>query len=214
MGSNTQLLDDRNRPLKLMESCKLTQNVVTQGMDRKLENPKDIRLDELPEEGKSYSYSQESEELNEDLREAIGSNPFSVELHLEKMGGAFQASGSIETFQNLQCAKCGGDVKTPVALKVNEILLIEREMPRSSKSARVNHSTELDPLAPDVVSLTHPELSVGEFIREIILLNEPFRPLCLKPCENPYLLKNTQEMAENSVNLSPFADLKDFKLNS
>jgi uncharacterized protein len=184
-------------------------------MNRPIENPKYIQLSELPDDGRDYTYTSESGELTEALEDVLQDNSYQINLYLEKLGNAYQATGTIQTHLSRQCSRCGADISLPVNLSVKEILMIHPEMPRSGKNAKVNHSTELDPLSPDCVILHKPELNVGEFLREIVVVNEPIRPLCSKPCENPYLA-NHQGAEPDLANseMSPFSVLKDLKLNS
>lgn len=173
-----------------------------------------IMLQELPDSGKDYEYTTESGELNEALKEAVGENSFKVNLFVEKLGNAWQATGKVESRQDMQCSRCGKDFKHPVNLNIREIIMVHPEMPRSGKTAKVNHSTEMDPMSPDCLILHRPELEVGEFVRELVVLNEPFQPLCEKACENPYLASQAQSQGLSDDARNPFSVLKDFKLNS
>ncbi len=171
-------------------------------------------LQELPDSGKNFEYTAESAELNEVLKDTLGENNFKVHLFVERLGNIWQATGQVMSQQDFQCSRCGADLKHSVNLTAREIIMVHPEMPRSGKNAKVNHSTELDPMSPDGLILHQPELHVGEFIRELIILNEPLKPLCEKPCENPYLSSQSpsQELPDDARN--PFSVLKDFKLNS
>lgn len=183
-------------------------------MKRLMETPKVILLQELPDSGKSFDYTSDSGELNDSLKDAVGENAYKVNLFVERIGNAWQATGKILSTQDLECSRCGTDLKSSVDLDVREIIMVHPEMPRSGKTAKVNHSTDLDPLAPDCLILHKPELNVGEFVRELVVLNEPFKPLCKKPCENPYLASQAQAQGPPDDSKSPFSVLKDFKLNS
>jgi uncharacterized protein len=182
-------------------------------MQRKIENPNIIALSELPEAGKSFNYDEKSGELTPTLSDVIQDNPFKVDLFVYKMGNSYQASGQIETSLNLNCARCGADLQYPIREKINEILIVTPELPRLGKSARVNNTSELSPDLPDCITLRRPELNVGEFVREIIVLNEPFQPLCAEPCVNPYLDQLAPAQVPEKKE-SPFAILKGLKLNS
>jgi len=183
-------------------------------MTRKVENPKLITLTDLPDKGKDYDYTHHSRELNNDLTDIIGENPYHVHLELSHLGNAFQATGSIQTSLSRECSRCGADLTLPMELNIQEIIVIHPELSRSSKNSRVNNVSELDSTGPDSISLSQPVLNVGEFVREIVVLNEPFQPLCETPCINPYLAENSKEISISDENLSPFAVLKDLKLNS
>jgi uncharacterized protein len=130
------------------------------------------------------------------------------------MRNTYQASGRGETTLNLACARCGSDLAYPMKEKINEIIIVQPELPRLGKSARVNNTSELSTDLPDCLTLRRPELNVGDLVREIIVLNEPFQPLCQQECENPFLAQLAPEEKAVEIKESPFAILKTLKLNS
>lgn len=191
-------------------------------MIRKFITPTEFNLKELPPEGRHFHFDETSEELSTELTDVVGNNPYSVDLEIQHLGNAYQVSGTIKTQMDLACSRCAVDFKFPVDFKVKEILMIEPEMPRSGKSARVNHSSELNPLAPDCTVLHSSIFNLGPFVRELIALAEPIQPLgkpdCDDLCENFLETQKQQQLRGSEIDLNnntnPFAVLKDLKLNS
>ncbi|NQZ01615.1 MAG: DUF177 domain-containing protein [Bdellovibrionales bacterium] len=192
--------------------------------NRDLLTPVEIVLSELPEEGRTLHYTTETGELNDVLRDVIGNHSYDIKLTVMPMGNAYSVVGSLRTRMDLVCSKCAMDFAHSVNEKVDEIFVIEEERPRTAKSARVNHSNELDFAGPDCTELSSPVLNMGDYVREIIALSEPIRPLGGPDCETSETCPNLIEAKKGGwapenfttehEDLSPFAALKDFKLNN
>jgi len=191
-------------------------------MAREVENPVVINLSELPEEGRQLNFNQESGELTESLQDTIGTNPYAVNLSIAPLGNAFSVTGNIKAGMGLICSKCAVDFIHPVKETVDEIFVVVSKLPRTSKSARVNNITELDESGPECTEIDSPMLHLGEFVREIIILAEPIKPLgrpdCDKTCPNlQEAIKGgwaPENFAPDQDELGPFAALKDLKLNN
>ncbi|MCC7403814.1 MAG: DUF177 domain-containing protein [Bdellovibrionales bacterium] len=189
------------------------------------EDPTVIVLGEIGEDGRQLSYDSANLAMSQALGDLIGDNPFKIQLFIRPMGNVFEATGQIESSQDLACYRCALDFKHPVRETIREILVIEDERPRSAKSARVNHSSELDSSGPSVTTLASELFNVADFVHEIIALAEPYQPKakenCGDDCENlkeafekGWLSRAGQEGGESPKSENPFSILKDFKLNS
>ncbi|MEO0334769.1 MAG: DUF177 domain-containing protein [Pseudomonadota bacterium] len=187
-------------------------------------NPTEIVLTEIPEEGRKLHYTSENGELDDVLRDVVGNHSYDIKLFVSPMGNAYSVTGTLKTRMDLVCSKCAMDFAHSVSEKVDEIFVIEDERPRTAKSARVNHSNELDFSGPECTELSSPVLKVGEYVREIIALSEPIRPLGGPECETSESCPNLVEAKKggwapenfttDSSEIGPFAALKDFKLNN
>lgn len=157
-------------------------------------NPTQILLKDVPPEGRELVYSQESGELDAALKDIVGENPYLIRLEIAPLGGAFQLKGRVTAAMNLQCSLCAQDFKFPVDLALDELLMVRSPIQKGDHESRVNHSSEMDVTAPGCTYLDSDLFDVGEYIHEVIALEEPMRPLggaqCEAGCEN--LQKNVQ----------------------
>lgn len=185
--------------------------------------PTVIDLATLPASGKSFTYTSAGAELTSTLKDMIGTNEYKVEIELKPLGNAYSASGTIETGLDELCSLCAIEFKQPIKERFNEILVVsETPVGRGEHQARVNHSSELNTAGTDCTELTSSEFEVGEFIRELIGLSRPIKPLgkagCNETCENyQEAVKKGWLIAGNESPFkpeSPFAKLRDLKLNS
>ncbi len=183
-----------------------------------------IHLKELPDEGQTYSFTQEHHEMKAALVDLVQDNAFEIQINFLPSGGVYLLSGFIKAKMNLACYRCAIDFKFDVNERINEILVIEEERPRGSHSARVNHSSELQQDAPSVSSIPTGIFNIGPLIHEIIALAEPIQPKarvdCDDSCENlkeayekGWLTGSVEEDSNGSQSPNPFTVLKDLKLN-
>lgn len=178
-----------------------------------------VHLSELPPEGRSYSYSRQSGELDAVLEDLIAANNYDFEMFIKPMGGAFEVSGRMRTTLDLQCSRCALDFKLPIQQDFQELLMIEAQRPRRSHSARTNHSSEGFTDGPFCNVIPSELFDVGEFLHELVAVAEPIKPLakegCDKDCENyrDALLQGwlTDPDAPKSGMEGPFAVLQRLK---
>ena len=142
-----------------------------------IENPIEITLSEIPDEGRDYKYSKDSNELTESLKDLIGDHDFKVSFHLAPMGNAFQINGQYSSKMDLVCSRCGRDVEHSMNESFNEILLVEeKKAPRKSQSQHEIQS--LEDHGPFCNFLPSPHLKVDEYIHELLASNEPYQLYC------------------------------------
>lgn len=173
-----------------------------------------INLQEIPEEGKTFIYNQNTQELNEVLKDLIGSTPHQVEMTILPMSsGTFELTGSIKTQLAEQCSRCGEDFKLDFNEKIRELLMPTLDVPRNSKYSKPNHVSDLNESGPSVVEYRGHHFEAGEYVHEVIAITEPVIPYCAA-CANPepgqswdYEDKGFENKPE-----SPFASLKNLKL--
>lgn len=184
-------------------------------------NPVIINLSEIPLEGRQYTYTHESAELTPSLKEIIGKKPFRVEIQVVPAGNVFQAQGKIETGYDEVCSLCALEFVQPIQEKFNEILVIQKPMMKGHQ-VRVNHSSELNLDGPECIELENEFFHVGDYVREMIALAQPIKPLgkpnCDQTCENyqEAVRKGwlTPQKDEAFKPESPFSSLAKVKLNS
>lgn len=151
-------------------------------------SPLHINLKELPPEGEEFSYSAKTGELTPALKELLGANEYTVSFKLTPMGNTFDLRGSISTSLNLECSLCAIDFKFPVAVKLHELIVINKPMAKGDQQTRANHAHEWESSGPDYILLESTGFDVAAYIHEMIALAEPTRPLgkpdCDVACEN------------------------------
>lgn len=178
-----------------------------------------IHLNEIPPEGQSWVLTNKTGELNEPLKDLIGSVPFSVEFTILPLNpGTFDLRGSIKTEIPEACSRCGLDFKFDVNEKFHELLMPALDTPRDAHFAKANHYSDLNHEGPEVVEYEGNSFFVSEYIHEIVALSETTNPAppedaqgnCVT-CKIPVrdrIFSYEEEMPEPE---SPFAALKKLK---
>jgi len=187
-------------------------------------NPTQIVLHDLPPEGREFVFTRESGELNDHLKDLIGTNPYRVHLKISPMGNTFDMRGELETGMDLQCSLCAIDFKYPITLNLHELIVIEKPMGKNDHQARSNHAHELVESGPNYIQLPDDIFHVADYVHEAVALAEPIRPLgkpdCDVKCENKSempqraWLSYGEKDAGNSVRANPFQVLEKMKLKS
>ncbi len=185
--------------------------------------PTTIHLEELPNEGRTFVYTNESGELTPFLKDLLGQRPYRVEIEVKPMGNVYSATGFIEAGLEELCSRCAIDFILPVKERFNEILVVgETPLEGGGHQARVNHSSELNAEGPECTELPSPDFKVADFVHELIALARPIKPMakadCDDSCENyqTALQKGwiTTGNSESFQKTSPFSELSKLKLNS
>lgn len=183
-------------------------------------NPIHITLKDLPPEGRSFTYSRESGELTEILKDLIGQNPYKVEFTITPMGNAFDLRGSIVTNLDLQCSLCAMDLKHKLNEPIHELLVIQKPLHKGDQQTKANHAHEWNESGPNYIMLESDVFHVDEYVHEVIGLAEPIRPLgkpdCDLDCENMSESTRKWLIAGESTDIrtNPFHVLEKIKLKS
>ncbi|MES2963642.1 MAG: DUF177 domain-containing protein [Bdellovibrionota bacterium] len=138
-----------------------------------------IRLNEIPAEGRSYTFDRKTGELNADVGDLVGTHDYSVQMNINPIGNAYEMRGKLKTTLDEVCSKCGEEFAMPIEKSFHEILFEEPEDHRKSHSVNGNHSVDF--ANPETVSMTPVKGDIfdpGAFTHEAIGLAEPFYPLC------------------------------------
>jgi uncharacterized metal-binding protein YceD (DUF177 family) len=168
-----------------------------------------VNLKELSPDGESVHYSKASGELKAKLADLVGSHDYTVDITLNPMGNVFAISGQITTKLDVQCARCGRELTTPIAANFNEIIIVLNERPRAGHSGHTGSSEE-GPFCNYVTSHT---VDLAEFVHEHIAAAEPYRALCDRSdCETVYekaQVTGSLRSADMNAEANPFAVLKE-----
>lgn len=179
-----------------------------------------IKLAEIPEEGKSFSYNQVSAEMNLGLKDLIDNNKYSVDFTVRPIGNVYEVAGQLKTELTRICSLCGYDLQIPVELKLREILLEREESQKGDTQSKGGFLTD-DNENTAVRYVSGGVLNAEEMIHEAIGLEDPAYPSCNKEkCENldevrqkmEALAIEAQRALQETPSSNPFAMLKDLKL--
>jgi uncharacterized protein len=181
-----------------------------------------INLQEIPENGLEYNYSNKTGELNEILKDLIGNLPFQVDFRIQPTArNTYMLTGNVVSELPEQCSRCGLDFNFAVKARFSELLIPRQPQPRGSQYTKPNHFSDLGAEGPTVVEYDGHHFEIGEYIHEAIALEVPFQPKapvnskdeCLVCHVNVKTTKFTYEEALPEEKPSPFAVLKNMKLN-
>lgn len=182
-----------------------------------------INLSDIPENGRDYSWTRKSKELDQVLADLIHKNPYEVTFHLRPMNNRdFELTGHLKTSTEEQCSRCGIDFKFNIMEKFHSVLIPEQPQDRVGKYARVNHISESNESGPSVAEYpSNFMFDMGEYFHEVIALAVPFNPApeedsqgnC-RECKIPVREKefNYNEELPKDDKPNPFAVLKNIKL--
>lgn len=154
-----------------------------------------IDLTNLPSQGFHISYDQSFKELHEKLKPLVGENKYQIKISIRPLSSStYSISGSIQTQLNLLCSRCACDFKESIHKHFEEKIILQKTPERIDKTTRNNHFSEL--LNTDDFTVIHkPLFNVGDFLHELIAVEEPLRPLGKKECDNPlFLCENLEKM--------------------
>jgi uncharacterized protein len=182
-----------------------------------------INLAEIPEEGESFIWNNQTGEINKDLADLIGKKTYVAEFTIRPLNSKdFELTGSIKTGLPEQCARCGIDFDFPVNAKFREFLIPQQDQPRGSKYAKVNHLSDIPSDLPETLEYQGQHFDMGEYLHEIVALAAPFNPagpendkgdcsICNIPVKGRSFSYDEKMPEEKPAN--PFAALKNIKLN-
>lgn len=175
-----------------------------------------IKLNEIPEDGRDYSFNRETAELNSVLEDLIRQNDYNIELDIRPLNTRdFTVNGKVKTQTYEQCSRCAQDFNFSIDKAIREILIPTQEQGRTGKYAKSSSHTVSD--AEEGVSVTEyskQQFDLGEFLHEAIALEVPFNPfcdVCLLP-ENSEAFIYDEKMGEEQKP-SPFSALKGIKID-
>ncbi len=183
-----------------------------------------LKLNEIPEEGREYIYTQETKELTPDISDLIENNSYHVQFFIKPLNNDdFIMNGLVTTKTKEICSLCGDTFHFPTMAKINEILIPKATDKEHEKQSKANHISEQDENAPAVSEYKNEVFELGEFIHEAIALSIPFNPkpeqtddgsclFCLKTVPtNAFVFDENISIVEK---VNPFLALKDLKLKN
>lgn len=179
-----------------------------------------IRLAEIPEEGRHFSFTRETGELNSALNDLVSKAAYKVDLTIRPLGNAFEMTGKVVTSMEEICSLCGWDLNLPLNKTFKEVLLEEPDVDRETHHVHGNQSVDFLNDDSSMANYKDGLFDAGEFIHELVAISEPLYPACGDPdCEHlqEAATKRAELEAEfaragTDETLSPFAKLKDVQI--
>ena len=173
-----------------------------------------IRLAEIPEDGRRFTFTRETGELNTALKDLIPKAPYRVEFLIRPLGNAYEMEGKIVTTMNELCSLCGWDLSLPLSKTFKEILIEETKLDRDAKHVHGNNSVDFLTDGPSTTPYRDGVFETDPYFHELIAISEPLYPSCEDPdCEHLEEARAKQaeinaefERADEGTN--PFAKLK------
>lgn len=137
-----------------------------------------IRLHEISEEGKSFTWTRKSGEMGAALDDLIGNQDFTAQFFIKPLNSRdFELTGTLISEAPEQCSRCGIDFILPLDLAIKEILIPRQEQDRTGRYTRVNHLSETLENGPDVVEYdVDVTFNAGEYFHAQVGLAMPFNP--------------------------------------
>ena len=147
-----------------------------------------INLKSLSNQGWDFSYNQKSAELTKKLRPLIGENSYNIRVCVRPSGhSSYIISGQIQTWFNLLCARCAYEFKESINKEFEEKIFLQKKLIRIDKRVRNSHFSELMN-TEDFTVINDDLFDIGEFLHELIAVEEPLRPLGAKTCDDNHLI--------------------------
>lgn len=183
-----------------------------------------INLFEIPEEGKTFKYSDETAEVTEALSDLIGTNNYETEFFIKPLNSKdFELKGWLKTRTKEICSHCGLGIQFPIKAQFHEILIPPQDYPRDGKYAKPNHFSEIETSGPDCTEYQDQmKFDIGAYLHESIALNTPYNPApelnpkgeCTDCGQNvsEMLSKLSLKNQENQQQTHPFEALKGLKI--
>ncbi len=174
-----------------------------------------VRIEDLPDEGLDFHFSDPKEEWDRYLHEipALGFHireALEAAIRLQAFGNAVQIKGWLHTVLELQCCRCLEDFSYPLTSQIDVTLFPE-------KGVVQEEDVELEAEDLKTGFFTGEEVDLSGLIREQIILAVPYRTLCQDECRGlcPQCGKNLNEgdcTCERKADPSAFDALKNLKL--
>lgn len=174
-----------------------------------------IKLAEVPTEGKTYHYSKESGELIHVLNDLVADKPFDITFDIRPIGNVFEIRGTVKTSLPRICSRCGWEIDVSINKQISELIIPKPEEAKGDTHAKGGPLAD----APENLAVTFVSegvLDAAEFVHEMVAVSDPAYPDCGKEtCENLIeIQRKMQALAEEaaeavaSPKANPFEVLK------
>jgi len=178
-----------------------------------------LSISEIPDSGLDFNLTNTSGELNENLKDILGSSPkYDVTLSVDRQKDMVNVSGRFHATLHNACSRCAEDFDHDVQKNfISTFFLNETGI----KGGALPEEFDENDTSFDVDFLKTSEIDLSEVVHEQMVLEVPFQPLCSEECKGlcPLCGENlnfgacqckTTEIKEKA---SPFEVLRNIKLD-
>lgn len=174
-----------------------------------------IRLSDIPEEGREFTYDRTTKEFDQVLKDLIDENPYSINFFIRPVGNVHEVTGRVSTNLTRLCSKCGEDFSIKVDSKIHEILMPKVEEAKGDTQTKSGSIPETNELS--VTYVVGGILNAENMIHEIVAIADPPYPICGKvncDADIQAKIKELENAAELALRgqLAAFDVLKSLKL--
>ena len=145
-----------------------------------MRNPLRIQLKDLPKQGEEFVFTNKTGELNQALKDLFGENSYEIQVKLTPSGPFFKIEGTLVGEMNLNCARCAWGFKYKINKSFSESLMVNPQPARIDKQMKMTVSSEEKDFCTELSSYS---FSFGDFLHELIAVEEPLRPLGKPDCD-------------------------------
>jgi uncharacterized protein len=180
-----------------------------------------INLSEIPPEGRDYLCTEKTAELNQALLDLVRNCPYQVDFRILPMGNIFEVTGTIHSHIAMECTRCLKPFALNLNERIHELLIPGKELPRTGRESKVNHTSELADSGPSSSIVSFPNFDPGPLMRDTVALAQPDHPICSETCKGlcQHCGKNLNEgdcscatvHHEDAVKPNPFSKLREMK---
>ena len=181
-----------------------------------------INLSEIPPEGRTFHFTEKTAELNSALEDLVRNCPYSIDFQIQPVGNIFEVTGKIHSDVKMECTRCLKEFALKIDERIHELLIPGKELPRTGRETKVNHTSELEGTGPSSTLVSFPNFDAGVLMRDTVALAQPDHPVCSASCMGlcQYCGKNLNEgfcgcaaLRNKDQRPSPFSKLKEMKFN-
>lgn len=139
-----------------------------------------VRVEDIPEKGLDLHFSDRKEEWNRYFNK-IPACHFAINeaveatIRLRASGKVVQVQGGLHTVLNLQCCRCLDNFSFPLTSQIDVTLFPETDVVQEEEIELQSEDLKAGFFSGD-------EVDLSGLIREQIILNIPYKPLCHEEC--------------------------------
>ena len=142
-----------------------------------------VPLNKIPSGGLHFHFTPASKEWANRLQDLIGKNDYDISLSIKPLSSSlndFQVKGRIKTCLNLSCSRCAIDFKYKIDKKITERICIRTKPTQDKEEIHVAFKIHEE---EEVTILSQTTFNLSQFIRELIAIEEPMKPVGKPSCD-------------------------------
>lgn len=135
-----------------------------------------VKLNELPDDGQDWVFTPNSQpNLNKQFEPDISTENYKVEVTIKPLGNVYEVKVNYELKFQATCSLCAFEFPLPSSKVVKELVMVNPKGQSRIDKQKVTSKNWSDELF--CTEIDGNSFNLGEFIREVILVEMPVRPL-------------------------------------